>query len=95
MKSLIFFIIILIIVIVFLIIVLLKVRREEGENNNQVNLDKIISMFETDNELTNAEIRNELGVSSRTVVRYMDELEAQGKVIQTGSTGNAVTYRLN
>ena len=94
MNSLIFFILILIIVIAYLIFVLLKVRGEEGENKNQVNLDRIISMFETDNELSNAEIRNELGLSSRTIVRYMDELEAQGKVIQTGRTGSAVTYRL-
>ncbi|MEX2008393.1 MAG: HTH domain-containing protein [Candidatus Spechtbacterales bacterium] len=44
--------------------------------------------------LSNAEIRSALGVSGRTVVRYMDELEAEGKVEQVGKVGHAVTYRL-
>lgn len=45
-------------------------------------------------ELGNAEIRTELGVSSRTVVKYMDELEREGKVKQVGTIGHTVTYRL-
>jgi DNA-binding MarR family transcriptional regulator len=31
-------------------------------------------------ELTNSDIREALGVSRNTVVRYMDELEAEGRV---------------
>ena len=45
-------------------------------------------------ELSNAEIRKALGVSSRSVVRYLDELEKEGKVEQVGVVGHAVTYRL-
>jgi predicted HTH transcriptional regulator len=59
----------------------------------QENLAKILTMFETDSELTNTEIRNALKVSSRTVVRYMDELEKEGKVMQVGKVGYTVTYR--
>jgi len=55
---------------------------------------KIIDLIEEKGELSNSEIRKELGVSSRTVVRYLDELEEQGKIEQVGKTGNAVTYRL-
>ncbi|MBI4159766.1 HTH domain-containing protein [Candidatus Wolfebacteria bacterium] len=45
-------------------------------------------------ELSNAEVRMALGVSSRTAVRYLDELEAEGKIEQVGKVGHAVTYRL-
>ena len=60
----------------------------------RANLDKIIALFATDAELTNSEIRKALGVSSRTAVRYMDELEKEGKAEQIGKIGYAVTYRL-
>ena len=45
-------------------------------------------------ELSNAEIRKALGVSSRTAVRYLDELEREGKIEQVGKIGHSVTYRL-
>ncbi|KKS55832.1 MAG: hypothetical protein UV20_C0021G0013 [Candidatus Magasanikbacteria bacterium GW2011_GWA2_42_32] len=48
----------------------------------------------TKGEWGNAEIRKTLGVSSRTAVRYLDELEKEGKVKQVGKIGHAVTYRL-
>jgi len=65
----------------------------------QANLDKIMSLLATSTssgqaELSNAEIRQALKVSSRTAVRYLDELEKQGKVEQIGKTGQTVTYRL-
>ena len=49
---------------------------------------------ETKGEASNAELRSHLGVSERTVVRYLDELEKEGKVEQVGRVGHAVTYRL-
>lgn len=45
-------------------------------------------------ELANSDIREALGISERSVVRYLDELEREGKVEQVGSTGRGVTYRL-
>lgn len=51
-------------------------------------------MFEERRELSNTEIRKALGVSSRTAVRYLDELEKEGRVEQVGKAGHAVTYRL-
>lgn len=60
----------------------------------QKNLDKIITLFNIDKELTNTKIRKALGVSSRTAVRYMDELEEEGRVIQVGKTGLLTSYKL-
>ena len=60
----------------------------------QANLDKIMSLLASRAELSNAEIRQALKVSSRTAVRYLDELEKQGKVEQIGKTGQTVIYRL-
>jgi predicted HTH transcriptional regulator len=45
-------------------------------------------------ELGNSDIRETLGVPSRTVVRYLDELEDEGKVEQIGASGHNVKYRL-
>ncbi|MBI2676918.1 MAG: HTH domain-containing protein [Candidatus Yanofskybacteria bacterium] len=56
--------------------------------------EKALAMFAEKPELSNAEIRAALGVSSRTAVRYLDELEKEGKVEQVGKVGHAVTYRL-
>ena len=58
------------------------------------NLDAILGLFKHASELTNTEIRAALGVSSRTAVRYLDELERLGKITQVGKTGKSVTYRL-
>ena len=63
-------------------------------SQRQENLDKIISLFSEKDEVSNNEIREALGVASRTVVRYMDELENQGKVKQVGKTGHTVVYKL-
>ena len=54
---------------------------------------KIMTMFGDARELSNADIRKVLGVSSRSVVNYMDELEKEGKVQQVGNIGQSVTYR--
>ncbi|MDP2649135.1 MAG: hypothetical protein Q8P19_04555 [bacterium] len=55
---------------------------------------RIVAMLGDKVELSNAEVRRALGVSSRTAVRYLDELEREGKVAQIGRVGHAVTYRL-
>jgi len=44
--------------------------------------------------LSNEQLRELVGVSARSIVEYMDELEAEGKGVQLGTTGTAVTYRL-
>ncbi len=75
----------------------------ETASQKEARKQKILAMFEkqsafakatADKKLSNAEIRKALGVSSRTAVRYLDELEREGKVEQVGKAGHAVTYRL-
>ncbi|MDP2585651.1 MAG: HTH domain-containing protein [Candidatus Levybacteria bacterium] len=58
------------------------------------NLQKILDLFASNKELTNESLRENLKVSDRSVVRYMDELEKQGKVKQIGNTGRNVIYKL-
>ncbi|QQG46548.1 MAG: HTH domain-containing protein [Candidatus Niyogibacteria bacterium] len=66
----------------------------ETASEKESRKQKALAMFERKKELSNAEIRKTLGVSSRTAVRYLDELEAEGKIEQVGKIGHAVTYRL-
>ena len=66
----------------------------ETASHKEARKQKALAMFEGSKELSNAEIRKALGVSSRTAVRYLDELEREGKVEQVGHVGHAVTYRL-
>lgn len=54
----------------------------------------ILTLLTEQSELSNTEVRRALGVSSRTAVRYLNELEEKGLVVQVGKTGHAVTYRL-
>ena len=58
------------------------------------NKEKVLALLGERGEISNEDIREALGVSAATVVRYMDELEQEGKIGQVGSTGHAVKYRL-
>jgi len=53
---------------------------------------KIITALRAKVSLRNEEIAELAGISSATVVRYMDELEKEGKVAQVGKTGRSVVY---
>jgi len=66
-------------------------QSEDKESNKQ----QILAFLQTlDGQASNSRISEHLGVSNRTVVRYMNELEDAGEVTQVGETGRAVTYRL-
>lgn len=58
------------------------------------NKRKILDLLAKEESAGNAEIAEALKVSPRTVVRYMDELEREGKVMQEGEIGRSVIYRL-
>jgi len=66
----------------------------ETASQKESRKQKVLAMFADKKEHSNAEIREALEVSSRTAVRYLDELEREGKVEQVGKIGHAVTYRL-
>jgi Fic family protein len=102
MHTLIFFIFILLIIVAWLAVALARAHKEDVVVKTMTNLDRIMSLLAHpklgeggfDGQLTNAEIRKALGVSARTVVRYMDELEKAGLVVQTRKTGPLTTYIL-
>ncbi len=58
------------------------------------NKEKALALIQERGEASNSDIREALGVSERTAVRYMDELEREGKAEQVGKTGRSVQYRL-
>lgn len=64
----------------------------ETASKKEERKQKIIAMFKDKPELSNFEIREALGVTSRSVVRYMNELE--NRIEQVGNTGRNVIYRL-
>ena len=66
----------------------------ENQAKKRTNLDKILAMLTERSEVSNSDIRERFGFSERSVVRYMDELEKEGKVEQIGNTGRGVIYRL-
>ena len=65
----------------------------ETASQKEVRKQRVLAMLQKKNGLSNADIRKALGVSSRSVVNYMDELEKEGKVEQIGKVGQSVTYR--
>ena len=58
------------------------------------NKQKLIALLQERSELSNSDLREALKVSDRTITRYMDDLEREGRVEQVGDTGRNVTYRL-
>ena len=66
----------------------------ETASQKEARKQKALTLLIEKKELSNSDIRGALGVSSRTAVRYLDELESEGKVEQIGKVGHAVTYRL-
>jgi|SRR3989344_3817330 len=55
--------------------------------------ERVVNLLRESGPLSNAELRAELGVSERSIVRYLDELESEGRTEQVGNTGQKVTYR--
>lgn len=58
------------------------------------NKSKIVEMLGKKGELSNSDIRDALGVSRRSVARYMTQLEKEDRVEQVGDIGRGVVYRL-
>ncbi len=58
------------------------------------NKEKILNLLRGKGQLSNHDIRMVLEVSERSIVRYMDELEKEGRVAQVGTTGRGVIYRI-
>src|SRR3989344_3803241 len=66
----------------------------ETASQKEERKQKALAMIQERDGISNSEIRKALGVSSRTAVRYLDELEKERKGEQDGKIGHTVTYRL-
>ena len=55
---------------------------------------KVRSLFGVKNEITNDDVQGAIGVSDATATRVLDAMERDGTVVQVGTTGAGVVYRL-
>ncbi|MBI4158422.1 MAG: winged helix-turn-helix transcriptional regulator [Candidatus Yanofskybacteria bacterium] len=69
-------------------------KRENKEKVLALLRDRARSSSSGQGELSNSDIREALGISPKTVVNYLDELEREGKIEQVGDIGQGVRYRL-
>ena len=60
----------------------------------EANKTKALELLAEQGELSNSDLRHAIGVSRRTVVNYMSELEKEGRVKQVGDAGRGVLYQL-
>ncbi len=67
----------------------------ERTSQKEARKSRVLELLAEHGELGNEDIREYLGVSRNTVIRYMNELETEGKAKQIGVTGHAVVYRLS
>ncbi|OGZ65215.1 MAG: hypothetical protein A2998_01170 [Candidatus Staskawiczbacteria bacterium RIFCSPLOWO2_01_FULL_37_25b] len=54
---------------------------------------KIFDLIKSKGKISNKEAAKALGVSSATIRRYLDDLEAENKVKQVGKVGQQVFYK--
>lgn len=90
------FLILLLVIAVIVIWYLLATRNKTSlsprTQRKEENKEKVLTLFQTKDEIANNDVENLLGVSDATATRYLDELEKEGRVIQIGKTGKAVRY---
>lgn len=67
-----------------------KARTRKKEENK----DKILTVLQRKNKITNDEVQSLLGVSDATATRYLGELEKNGKIKQIGGSEKYTYYRL-
>ena len=63
-------------------------RRQEVERGKT----RILAYMRTRQEVAHRDIQELLSVSDATVIRYLDELEHEGKITQQGTTGRGTVY---
>lgn len=58
----------------------------------QADTDKIMSLFDSQDNITNNDVQELLDVSDATAERYLDRLEKKGLLTQHGNTGKYTYY---
>ena len=53
---------------------------------------RILQLFDHAKEITNSDVGEALNIPSRSAVRYLEELEQEGKIRQVGDIGRGVRY---
>jgi len=71
---------------------LLTKARETIQFRKRKKLDKIMEMLNKKEKISNNDVTLILRVSDATATRYLNILEQEGKIKQTGRTGKAVYY---
>ncbi len=79
----------------------LSKRKEEGgleKYNEEVQAkkkeaqSKIMALFGSKDKICNSDVQKLLGISQSSATRYLDDLEAEGKIKQIGKIGQSVFY---
>lgn len=71
---------------------LLNKARFAIQTRKRVKLDRIMTLFAKRTNITNDEVEKFLHVSDATATRYLEILEKENKIKQSGKTGKAVSY---
>lgn len=71
---------------------LLAKARVAIQSRKRKKLDRIMTLFEKQTNITNDEIEKLLHISDATATRYLNILEQEGRIKQSGKTGKFVSY---
>jgi len=71
---------------------LLNKARARIQERKRKKLDKIMSLFESNSEISNSDIQKLLRTTKRSATRYLNILEKEQKIIQVGVKGRGVKY---
>src|SRR3989338_5066629 len=70
----------------------LSVARAKIQETKRKKLDKIMAKLSENGQITNDEVEKLLHISDATATRYLQSLEKENRIKQTGATGKAVFY---
>ncbi|OGD66756.1 hypothetical protein A2442_01375 [Candidatus Campbellbacteria bacterium RIFOXYC2_FULL_35_25] len=70
---------------------LTKARAKIQERKNK-KLNKIMSLFESNSNISNSDVQKLLRTTKRSATRYLNILEKEQKIIQVGNAGRGVKY---
>lgn len=71
---------------------LLKIARAKIQTKKHGKLEKIMTLFEKKEKITNDDVEKLLHCSDATARRYLNELVKQGKIKRVGTAGAGVAY---
>ncbi|OGZ63845.1 MAG: hypothetical protein A3A98_00975 [Candidatus Staskawiczbacteria bacterium RIFCSPLOWO2_01_FULL_40_39] len=107
MNSFIIFVVGLVIGAIVVFLVFRNFRNDKTNEKNTLDLlnqnkakiveeneKKILDLIAQKGEVSNDDVQKLLSISDAGATKYMQRLESKGKVVQVGSEGHAVRYKL-